>query len=256
MAGDLRLRQICLAVAKLDPAAHDLAAILRTPICHRDQGVGAYGLENVLFAIGPRFLELVAPMRLGTAAERFLERSKGKGGYMAIFECANPAARRVHAEAMGVRLAHEIRHETYHGVQLHPRDCRAAMIEFNHTEGGGALFGPYWPAGPEWQKFLKPEAARALAEVEITSPEPADLALHWSRILETLANGPRDAPRIEIEDCALVFRAAPPGTRETLSALTLAVADAKASLGTAAARGYAVTGDTFFAAGVEFRLRD
>ncbi len=256
MAGDLRLRQICLAATGLEPAAGDLAAILRTPVCRRDPGVGAYGLENVLFAIGPRFLELVAPIREGTAAERFLHRSGGKGGYMAIFECADPAARRAHAEAIGIKLAHESRHDGYHGVQLHPRDCRAAMIEFNHTEGGGEPFGPYWPAGPEWQTFLRPEATRALVQVEIESPVSPDLALHWSRVLQAPVTGPRHGARIEIEDCALVFRSAPPGTREVLSALTLAVADVEASLAAASARGYAVTGNAFFAAGVVFRLRE
>ncbi len=256
MADDLRLRQICLAVATIEPLASDLAAILRTPVCHRDPAVGVYGLENVLFAIGPYFLELVAPLREGTAAGRFLERSGGKGGYMAIFECADPALRCRHAEAMGVALAHEIRHDGYHGVQLHPRDCRAAMIEFNHTEGGGDPFGPYAPAGLQWQDFLKPEAARALLEVEIASPAPADLAAHWARILDLPLRQAPAGPRLEIGDCALAFRGADAGAREILSVLTLSVADAEASLATARARGYAVGGNAFFAGGVDFRLRD
>lgn len=256
MAGDLGLRQICLAAAAIEPLASDLAAILQTPVCHRDPAVGVYGLENVLFAIGPRFLELVAPLREGTAAGRFLERSGGKGGYMAIFECADPALRRRHAEAMGVALAHEIRHDGYHGVQLHPRDCRAAMIEFNHTKGGGDPFGPYAPAGPHWQDILKPGAARALLEVEIASPAPADLAAHWARLLDLPLRQAPDGLRVEIEDCALTFRGADAGARETLSALTLGAADAGGSLAAARARGYAVSGNAFFAGGVDFRLRD
>ena len=71
---------------------------------------------------------------------------------MAIFCCDDPDARGKHANAMGVRTANVITHAPYHGVQLHPRDCRAAFIEFNHTEGSDDVLGPYPPAGPDWQK--------------------------------------------------------------------------------------------------------
>ena len=50
--------------------------------------------------------------------------------------------------AIGVRTANVITHAPYHGVQLHPRDCRAAFIEFNHTAGSDDILGPYPPAGP------------------------------------------------------------------------------------------------------------
>ena len=39
----------------------------------------------------------------------------------------------------------------YTGVQLHPRDCRAAMIEFNRTDGGRLKIQSFYaPAGPDW----------------------------------------------------------------------------------------------------------
>ena len=41
-----------------------------------------------------------------------------------------------------MRTANVITHAPYHGVQLHPRDCRAAFIEFNHTEGSDDVLGP------------------------------------------------------------------------------------------------------------------
>ncbi len=52
---------------------------------------------------------------------------------------------------MGVRTASVITHAPYHGVQLHPRDCRAAFIEFNHTAGSDDVLGTYPPAGPDWR---------------------------------------------------------------------------------------------------------
>ena len=44
--------------------------------------------------------------------------------------------------AIGVRVANIIDHAPYHGVQLHPRDCRAAFIEFNHTDGSDDVSVP------------------------------------------------------------------------------------------------------------------
>ena len=39
----------------------------------------------------------------------------------------------------------------FFGVQLHPRDCRATMLEFDRSVGNERLDGAYWPAGPHWR---------------------------------------------------------------------------------------------------------
>ena len=97
---------------------------------------------------------MVAPFQPDTAAGRFIDKTGGRGGYMAIFCCDDPDERGAHAKTMGVRTANVIDHAPYHGVQLHPRDCRAAFIEFNHTAGSDDMLGPYPPAGPDWQKSI------------------------------------------------------------------------------------------------------
>ncbi len=125
MADYLRLRQICLVARELEPVVADIRAILGLEICHRDSGVAKYGLANALLPIGTSFLELVAPVEANTAAGRFLDRSGGHGGYMAIFDCGDPERRRRHAEALGIRVANVIEYAEYLGIQLHPRDCRA-----------------------------------------------------------------------------------------------------------------------------------
>src|SRR6266542_4286357 len=86
MADYLRLRQICLATRELEPVVDDIRAILGVEICYRDSGVAKYGLVNALLPIGTSFLEVVAPVEPNTAAGRFLDRSGGHGGYMAIFD--------------------------------------------------------------------------------------------------------------------------------------------------------------------------
>ena len=90
----LRLRQICLAAPHLEASSALIRALLGVEECHRDSGVAKYGLENALFPIGPdRFLEVVCPIRPGTAAGRFLTQTQGRGGYMLIFDCDDPKAR-------------------------------------------------------------------------------------------------------------------------------------------------------------------
>ncbi|OYU99157.1 MAG: hypothetical protein CFE45_13940 [Burkholderiales bacterium PBB5] len=90
----LRLRQICLVAPQLAPAVATVEAVLGLPVCYRDPNVAKFGLENALFALGSSFLEIVAPLPgvADTAAERFIARSGGQGGYMLIFDWAGLAA--------------------------------------------------------------------------------------------------------------------------------------------------------------------
>ena len=80
----IQLRQICLVAEKLQPVVEDLTDILGINPCYIDPGVGVFGLENTLMAVGKNFLEVVAPIREGTAGGRYLKRRGGDGGYMVI----------------------------------------------------------------------------------------------------------------------------------------------------------------------------
>ena len=162
MAPYMRLRQICLVAPHLEPVIPDIAGIMGLEVCYRDGNVEKYGLVNALLPVDTILLEVVAPFRDGTAAGRFIEKTGGRGGYMAIFCCDDPDAHGARANAMGVRTANRIAHAPYLGVQLHPRDCRAAFIEFNHTDGSDDVLGPYPPAGPDWQKHIKKEVTQAI----------------------------------------------------------------------------------------------
>jgi hypothetical protein len=180
----LRLRQVCLVSADLAGEAARIKQGLGLEECHRDPNVGKYGLENVLFPVGSSFIEIVAPTRPGTAAGRFLERHGWRYGYMVILDCDDPERRQKHVEALGIRVANVIRHGSYLGVQLHPKDTGAAMIEFNRTDGGADALGPYSPAGPNWQRAIRTNVTRRLRAVEIECPDPVALASLWGRILE------------------------------------------------------------------------
>jgi hypothetical protein len=252
MAAYMRLRQICLVAPHLEPVTSDIADIMGLQVCYRDGNVAKYGLENALLPVDTILLEVVAPFQPGTAAGRFLDKTGGRGGYMAIFCCDDPDERGEQAKKIGVRVANVIDHAPYHGVQLHPRDCRAAFIEFNHTDGSDDVLGAYPPAGPDWRKSIRKDVTQALTGVEMESPEPLGLAEHWGKIIgipvSKTANG---EPELKLPNCSFRFVR---GASDIMSGLTFRVGDIGKVLAAAKARGHAVSGDSFVLGGVTFRL--
>jgi hypothetical protein len=252
MTGYLRLRQICLVAPHLEPVISDIAVIMGLSVCYRDGNVAKYGLENALLPVDTILLEVVAPFQPGTAAGRFLDKTGGRGGYMAIFCCDDPDARGKHANAIGVRTANVITHAPYHGVQLHPRDCRAAFIEFNHTDGSDDILGPYPPAGPDWQKSIRKDVTQALTGVEMQSPDPQGLAAHWGGIIGIAAgkNGSGEA-ELRLPNCSFRFVK---GANDLMTGLSFRVNDVAKVRDAAKARGCALSGDGFDLCGVSFHL--
>jgi hypothetical protein len=252
LAGYLRLRQICLVTSRLEPVVGDIADILGLSVCHRDGNVAKYGLENALLPVDTIFLEVVSPMQGGTPAGRFLDKTHGRGGYMAIFCCDDPDARGKRANDLGVRTANVIAHPPYLGVQLHPRDCRAAFIEFNHTDGSDDILGAYPPAGPDWTRSIRNEITKTLIGVEMESPEPNDLAAHWGRILGIpVTTDESGEPELRLANCSFRFVI---GASEIMGALTFKVGDVAKVRSAAEAKGVVASGDAFSLAGVTFRL--
>lgn len=252
MASYLRLRQICLVAPKLEPLIADIAGIMGLSVCYRDDHVAKYGLVNALLPIDTILLEVVAPSRADTAAGRFLDKTCGRGGYMAIFCCNDPDERGRHANALGVRTANVISHPPYHGVQLHPRDCRAAFIELNHTDGTDDVLSPYPPAGPDWIDFIRKDVTLALSAVEMQSPDPQDLAAHWGRILSVpVSSGREGTPELRLPNASFRFIR---GGSEIMSGLEFRVADVGSVREAARSKGYAVSGNELLIGGVTFRL--
>jgi hypothetical protein len=252
MAGYIRLRQICLVAPHLEPVVGDIAGIMGLNVCYRDGNVAKYGLENALLPVDAILLEVVAPFQPGTAAGRFLDKTDGHGGYMAIFCCDDPDARGKHAGTIGVRIANVIGRSPYRGVQLHPRDCRAAFIEFNHTDGSDDVLGPYPPAGPDWAKSIRKDVTQALTGVEMQSPDPRGLAEHWGRIIEmAVGTNQNSEPELKLPNCSFRFVK---GASEIMSGLTFRVGDVAAVRDAAKKKGCAVKGDSFFLGGVTFSL--
>jgi hypothetical protein len=257
MRGYLRLRQVCLVAPHLEACSALIAALLGVAECHRDGGVAAYGLDNALFPIGAdRFLEVVCPRGPGTAAGRFLAQTRGRGGYMLIFDCDDPRARAERASALGVRLANHIDRERYQGYQLHPKDCRAAFFEFNRTLAGEEASGAYWPAGEAWQRHVRTERTRGLEGVEVLSDDPDGLARHWSALLELPATVHGGRHAIDVAEQTITILGAPGLARERLDALVLVVRGAAGILAEARLLGLETREDAFALCGVWMKLRE
>jgi hypothetical protein len=247
MSDYFRLRQICLVEKDLPRVIADMQMIFGVALAYQDSHVRKYGLANALFPFGLAFVEVVSPVEPDTAADRFLARSGGIGAYMAIFNCNDPERRGALANAIGVRTAHTIDHDGFHAVQLHPRDCRAAMIEFDRTEGEEDVRGPYSPAGGrDWVKAVKTDVTKRLVEIVIESPDPRAIGEHWSRLLEKPFVPEGEGGRIAVDMTAIRF-APGEGAREVLRTLAIEVSGRAGIEQRAAKLGYRVS-----EAGVEF----
>jgi hypothetical protein len=153
---------------------------------------------------------------------------------------------------MGVRAAHVIDRDTYQNVQLHPRDCRAAFIEFGHSVGGDDRMGTWSPGGANWKDFVKTDMTKRMLGIEVESPKPDDIAAHWSKIIEAPLTRDHGDPLLTFEDGSIRFIE---GETECLGAIHVEVADVAKTLGRAVNCGYRVEGDSFHLGGVYFRVK-
>jgi hypothetical protein len=243
----LHLRQIAFVAAKLRPVVEDLRAILGLEVCFVDEAVGEFGLENSLLPVGSNFIEVVAPIRPGTAGERYLERRKGDGGYMVITQADgsdDQLAHRARAEQLGIRIAWDHEHESGRFMQLHPADTGGAFFEIDYAFANDPL-GDWPPAGGSgWEKFVRNDFVHAMTAVELQSSDPTTLARRWSAIAATELDYDSDQRIVlPLKNAELRFVEALDGRGEGLSAVDLEVMDVKSVLSNAAKRD-AVSGKT------------
>jgi catechol 2,3-dioxygenase-like lactoylglutathione lyase family enzyme len=252
---NLRMRQICLVARELATVVEVFRDVFGFEVCHRDPGVGKYGLENALFPVGNGFLEVVAPVKDGTTAGRYLERRRGDGGYMVITQCADLAQRRARCEAVGVRVANEIRYPDYQELQLHPRDVGAAMLSFSRQEGGEAADGPWHPAASKGTSAPERVVIGAMSGAELQSEDPERLVRRWGEVMELpVSRDERSRALIALDDARLRFVPATDDRGEGLAGLDLECADKARVLVRARARGLAAEGGMVVACGMRFYL--
>jgi hypothetical protein len=248
----LRLRQVALVAATLDPIVEDLRAVFGLAVGHRDPGVASFGLENALLPIGTQLLEVVAPTREGTAGGRHLERRGGDGGYMVICQCDDhPPRRRRAVDELGIRTVLEFSDEHYTCMQLHPSDTGGAFLEIDF-QADTSEGGDWWPAGQsgEWRSAIRTDVIDAITAVEVQAADPDRVAARWSEIVELDVVD----RTITLDNARVDFVEATDGRGDGLGGMTVRAVDRERAMAAATARGLPVDDDVITLCGTRFRL--
>ncbi len=174
----MRLRQLVIATGDFEAGAklRDLLG-LGEPYC--DPGVAEFGLENEVFAVGDQFLEVIYPISDAAPARRFVDRTEGGGGYMAIFQTNDIAAVRRRATENKVRRVWEVDLEDISATHLHPADMGAAIVSVDEPRPADSW---RW-AGPDWIERRGEGLCAGLAGLELTASDPERLLKRWANIL-------------------------------------------------------------------------
>lgn len=172
----MRLRQAVWVARDLEKVGGELEGSLGVRDPYRDPGVGIFGLQNVVYALGDTFLEVVSPVQEGTAAGRFLERRGGDGGYMIIIQVDDIEETRNRAEEFGVRTVWQIDLPEARASHLHPKDTGGTLLSIDWMDPPESW---RW-GGPDWEARSAPGKLEA---VELGSDDPIALASRWSDIL-------------------------------------------------------------------------
>jgi hypothetical protein len=175
----VRLRQAVLAARELEPVALALRSALNLGEPFRDPGVGAFGLSNVVFALGDCFIEVVSPARADTAAGRYLARHGGDGGYMVIFDLQDARGAVSRAHDLGVRTVWQIALPDISATHLHPADMRGAIVSLDSSNP----YGSWRWGGPQWTARIGEGAPGRVAGVTIAVEDPAAVASLWGEVL-------------------------------------------------------------------------
>lgn len=190
----MRLRQAVLVAAELEPVASALGTALGLDEPFRDPGVGLFGLENAVFALGDCFIEVVSPTEPGTAAGRYLDRQDGDGGYMAIFDIEDLQGARERALGLGVRVAWEIDLPDISTTHLHPADMCGAIVSLDQSRP----YGTWRWGGPRWTGRTGTGAPGRLAGVALAVSDSAIVAARWAEVLG-LEVGGGDRPVLRLD---------------------------------------------------------
>jgi len=248
----VRIRQLALVAQELEPRIREIGRVFGLPVAYRDPGVGVFGLENALFAIGDQFLEVVSPRQPGTSAGRFLERRRGDGGYMVILQTRDLAGQRSRLERLGVRVVWETSLEDIATIHLHPRDVGGAIVSLDEAVPAASW---RW-AGPEWRRAVRTDVVSRIAGATLQAEDPAALSARWAQVLDAEAGFVGDgAYAIALEGGWLRFAKAKDDRGDGLAELELEGPDPARALEAARSLGLPSGDDFVNLCGTRFRLR-
>jgi hypothetical protein len=215
-----------LVAAELEPVERALRDALGLAEPFRDPGVGMFGLQNAVFAVGDCFIEVVSPEQPDTAAGRYLQRHGGDGGYMVMFDLEDLDGARSRAAHDGVRVVWQIDLPDISGTHLHPADTRGAIVSMDCSRP----YGTWRWGGPQWTERTGEGAPGRLAGVTVAVRDPAAVAARWAHLLGApLLDA--DEPTVALEQAEVHFTVAADGRGEGLVEIELADVPALADAG-------------------------
>lgn len=256
----IRLRQIAVVTEDLRKTALDIGTVLGVEACFTDPGVKRFGLKNMLWPIGTQFLEVVTPIEEDTAGGRYMQRRGGDSGYMFITQVDDVARRRERAAELDIRIAWDLAYpeEGHDGIQLHPGDTGGTFFEMDQMtmEGGDAVGGPWYPAGKNWEPYVRTDVVSGISAAEIQSPDPDSVAGRWSAMAEIdLGADAEGNPQFELDNVTLRFVEDRDGRGEGLGGIDVITNDRDAVLSGARARDCYVSDDEVAVAGLRVYLK-
>lgn len=261
----ITLRQICLVAEELAPRLDDFEAVFGLKVCFVDEGVGFFGLENALMPIGTNLLEIVAPVKEGTAGGRYLERRGGDGGYMVITQASSlevQDAAKTRAADMGVRIAMERSwvgdKEGERGpgnfLQFHPGDTGGSFFELDWNEVNEPT--GFWPPadGDGWYDKINRDVIGDITGVEMQGEDPGALAHKWQKLSALPLEDVDGVPTIAFDNASLRFVKTTDGRGDGLGGLDVTGTDKAKALAAAKDRGLEVEGNQIMICGTRFNL--
>lgn len=232
-----RLRQVAFASLDRDRLVDDLRAVLGIEVGYEDPGIGRLGLHNAVLPVGDQFLEVVAPIRTDTTAERYVRRRGGDTGYMVIFQTDDHPAHVDAVTTAGVRIVARFDDHGFTDVQLHPADTGGAFVEIDQNDPPE----DWHPAGPSWRKAVRVDVTRKISAVDIACSDPAAVAARWSALLLAPIDGDPDRPILRLDDADVRFVPVSDHRGDGIVGLDVASPDPTAVLDRARRQGLTVT---------------
>lgn len=196
-----RLRQVAIASLDRDMVVAQLRSVLGVEVGYDDPAIGRLGLHNAVLPVGDQFLEVVAPIRPDTTAERYVRRRGGDTGYMLIVQTDQHAAHVRALEELGVRVVARFDADGFTDVQLHPADTGGAFLEIDQNEPPEN----WHPAGPDWRDAVRTDLVTGIVAADVACADPAAVAERWSRLLLAERRTDGDGTTVGLDDATIRF---------------------------------------------------
>ncbi len=254
----MRIRQIVFAAKDLAQGRGQIAQLFGLAAPFRDPGVAEFGIDNAVFAFGDQFIEVISPVRPGTACGRHIERH-GDSPYMLILQTDDFAREERRLDALGVRRVwRSADFDNISAMHLHPKDIGGAIVSIDEARPAASW---RW-GGPLWQTGAPPmgdvEARQRVRGLSLSAPDPQALALRWAQVLGL--SPPVAAAkgwRLDLREGWAEFEAATEADPiSRMTGFSLEVASVPAVLARARALGLVVQGDSVNLKGAVIELKE